>query len=225
LLLINSPHNPTGMVLNAAEREAIARVAVEHDLLVACDEVYEHLTFDEPHVPLATLPGMTGRTIQISSAAKTFSVTGWKVGWVCASRELVDAITTTKQFLTYVNAGPFQYAVAAGLDLPDDRFARLAADLRAQRDILIPGLDAAGFAVHPSHGSYFVVADAAPLGVTDGLEFCRRLPELCGVVAVPNQVFYADPDAGVTSLIRFGFCKRPEVLTEAADRLTRLANR
>ncbi|MGJ3509733.1 pyridoxal phosphate-dependent aminotransferase [Enemella sp. A6] len=221
LLLINSPHNPTGTVLNRAEREEIARVAIEHDLLVACDEVYEHLTFDEPHVSLATLPGMAERTIRISSAAKTFSVTGWKVGWACAPAELIDAITTTKQFLTYVNAGPFQYAVAVGLGLPDSFYRGLADDLRAQRDILVPGLAAAGFEVHPTRGSYFVVADASPLGVTDGLAFCRQLPELCGVVAVPNQVFYADP-TGVSQMIRFGFCKRPEVLTEAVGRLARL---
>lgn len=223
MLLINSPHNPTGMVLNAEERQAIADVAHEYDLLVVCDEVYEHLTFDQPHVPLATLPGMAERTIQISSAAKTFAVTGWKVGWLCAPAALVKAITTVKQFLTYVNAGPFQYGVATGLRLPDETLTASAEALRQGRDLLSAGLEQAGFDVHPSHSGYFVLADARALGVTDGMTFCRELPQRCGVVAIPNQVFYLEPDPTVTGLIRFAFCKQPAVLTEAVTRLATLA--
>lgn len=222
MLLINSPHNPTGMVLNATERHSIAELAQRHDVLVVCDEVYEHLTFDDLHVPLATLPGMAERTVQISSAGKTFSVTGWKVGWLCAPSELVTAITTVKQFLTYVNAGPFQHGVAAGLQLPDSTLLTHARTLQQGRDLLSAGLAAAGFEVHPSHAGYFVLADAAPLGIDDGLAFCRELPHRCGVVAIPNQVFYVDPDPTVTGLIRFAFCKRPAVLSEAVTRLATL---
>jgi N-succinyldiaminopimelate aminotransferase len=222
LVLLNSPHNPTGRVLTRAELDAVARLAVQHDVLVVTDEVYEHLTFDGyEHVPLATLPGMADRTVTISSAGKTFSVTGWKVGWVHARPELVDAITTVKQFLTYVNAGPLQPAVARALQLPDAHFTATAETLQDGRDRLVDGLVDAGFTVSVPSGTYFVVADAAPLGFEDGLDLCRRLPELAGVVAVPVQVFHDDVEAA-RSLVRFAFCKRPEVLAEAASRLRRL---
>jgi len=219
LVLVNSPHNPTGRVLGSAELEAVARLAMDHDAIVVTDEVYEHLTFDgRAHIPLATLPGMAERTVTISSGGKTFSVTGWKVGWLHARRDLVDAITTVQQFLTYVNAGPFQPAVAAGLDLPGEFFLGVAGTLQAGRDLLVEGLQAAGFGVRVPEGTYFIVADAAPLGYHDGLALCRDLPRLAGVVAVPMRVFYDDQDAG-RSLVRFACCKRPEVLREAADRL------
>ncbi len=222
LLLLNTPHNPTGRVLDRAELTAIARLAVEHDVTVLSDEVYEHLTFDgRAHVPIATLPGMAERTVTISSAGKTFSVTGWKVGWLHARPELVEAITTVKQFLTYVNAGPLQPAVAAALDLPGEHFVRTAGALQAGRDLLVAGLRDAGFTVSVPAGTYFVVADAAPLGYLDGPALCRRLPELAGVVAVPVQVFHDDVDAA-RSLLRFAFCKRPEVIAEACSRLRSL---
>lgn len=225
MVLLNTPHNPTGRMLTRDELELVARLAVEHDVLVVTDEVYEHLTFDgRRHVPLSTLPGMADRTVTISSAGKTFSVTGWKVGWVTARKDLIDAITTVKQFLTYVNAGPFQPAVAQALALPDDFYTGVAATLQAGRDLLVAGLKNAGFEVRVPEGTYFVVADAAPLGFTDGLELCRRLPELCGVVAVPMQVFCDDVDAA-RSLVRFACCKRPEVLREAAERLAGLRSR
>ncbi len=223
LLLVNSPHNPTGAVLGRDELAAVAAVAVDHDLLVVTDEVYEHLTYDGvPHVPLATLPGMRDRTLTVSSGGKTFSTTGWKVGWICAPAPLVTAVTTAKQFLTYVNAGPFQPAIAAGLDLPDAYFTRLAAGLAAQRDLLCAGLEGAGFTVFRPQGTYFVTVDIRPLRSDgDGMAFCRELPERCGVVAVPNQVFYADRTAG-RHLVRFSFAKRPEVLEDAVARLGKL---
>jgi N-succinyldiaminopimelate aminotransferase len=222
LLLLNSPHNPTGKVFSREELAAIAALCCEHDLIAVTDEVYEHLVFDGEHVPLATFPGMRDRTVTISSAGKTFSFTGWKIGWVGAPPALINAVRTAKQFLTYVNGAPFQYAIATGLRLPDERFAALASDLGARRDQLCAGLAAAGFAVFPPAGTYFVTTDVRSLGEEDGLAFCRGLPERCGVVAVPNVVFYDDTAAG-RSLVRFTFCKRPEVLDEAIRRLGTLA--
>ncbi|HEY4703789.1 MAG TPA: aminotransferase class I/II-fold pyridoxal phosphate-dependent enzyme, partial [Streptosporangiaceae bacterium] len=228
LILLNSPHNPTGMVLSRAELAAIASLAIERDLLVVTDEVYEHVIFDGEHIPIASLPGMRDRTVTISSAGKTFSFTGWKVGWVTGTSALVSAVRTTKQFLTYVSSGPFQYAIAAGLGLPDSFYDGLAGGLLVQRDLLSDGLAAAGFEVFRPAGTYFVTTDIAGLAVTDvpagsaesgdGLAFCRVLPRLCGVVAVPNVVFYDTTEAG-RSQVRFAFCKRPEVLAEAATRL------
>ncbi|GGT28544.1 aminotransferase [Streptomyces kurssanovii] len=222
LLLINTPHNPTGTVLTRAELAAIAELAVERDLLVVTDEVYEHLAFDGEHVPLASFPGMRGRTVTISSAGKTFSFTGWKVGWVTASPELISTVRSAKQFLTYVSAGPFQYAVAEALRLPDAYFDGLRDDLRAKRDLLSDGLSAAGFAVHRPAGTYFVTTDIRPLGEEDGFAFCRALPERCGVVAIPNAVFYDHRDEGAP-FVRFAFCKRVDVLEEAVARLKSLA--
>ena len=224
LLLVNSPHNPTGTVLDRSELAAVAELAVERDLVVVTDEVYEHLTFDgHAHVPLATLPGMRERTVAISSGGKTFNTTGWKVGWLCASPALVTAVTTAKQFLTYVNAGPFQPAIAAGLDLPDTYFTGIAAELQARRDELCAGLDAAGFTVFPPQGTYFVTVDIRPLrGDGDGMAFCRDLPAVCGVVAIPNQVFYGDQAEG-RHLVRFAFAKRAEVIHEAVARLRSLS--
>lgn len=225
MLLINAPHNPTGMVLTDAERAAIRDVAVEHDLIVVADEVYEHLVFDGvTHVPLASLPGMAERTITIGSAGKTFSYTGWKIGWAIAPAPLIDAVRTTKQFLTYVSGGPFQYAVAEALDLPDEYFAAFTADLQHKRDVLSEGLRAVGFDVMPSAGTYFVTTDITPLGFDDGLEFSRALPARVGVVAIPHQVFYDDVDAG-RPLVRWAFCKQVPVLEAAIDRLSSLSGR
>ena len=220
-ILLNSPHNPTGAVFTREEITAIARIAVEHDLLVITDEVYEHLVYAGEHVPVASLPGMPDRTVSISSAGKTFSFTGWKIGWVTARPELVAAVRAAKQFLTYVSGGPFQYAVAEALGQPDSYFAALRDDLRMKRDLLSGGLAELGFEVYPSDGTYFVTTDVRPLGETDGIEFCARLPERAGVVAIPSAVFYDDREAGQTQ-VRFTFCKRPEVLKEALSRLTAL---
>ncbi|MBT2368096.1 pyridoxal phosphate-dependent aminotransferase [Streptomyces sp. ISL-10] len=222
LILLNTPHNPTGTVLGRDELAAIAALAVERDLLVVTDEVYEHLVFDGEHVPLASFPGMRERTVTISSAGKTFSFTGWKVGWVTAAPELVSAVRSAKQFLTYVSAGPFQYAVAEALRLPDAYFEDVRADLRAKRDLLCAGLAAAGFTVYRPAGTYFVTTDIRPLGVSDGFAFCRSLPERCGVVAIPNAVFYDHREQGAP-FVRFAFCKRTEVLDDAVARLKSLA--
>ncbi|MGW7539657.1 pyridoxal phosphate-dependent aminotransferase [Streptomyces sp. NPDC054770] len=224
LLLINTPHNPTGTVLTRAELTAIAELAVERDLLVVTDEVYEHLVYDAAeHIPLATLPGMRERTVTIGSAGKTFSFTGWKVGWVTSTPELVTAVRSAKQFLTYVASGPFQYAVAEALALPDAYFDGLRADLRRKRDLLGDGLRAAGFEVYRPQGTYFITTDITPFGEKDAYAFCRALPERCGVVAIPNSVFYDDRDAG-RSQVRFAFCKKDDVLQEAAGRLRRLTS-
>ena len=222
MVLLNSPHNPTGKVFTRSELELVCRLAQEHGAWLVTDEVYEHLLFDGwEHIPAATLPGMWERTLTISSAGKTFSTTGWKVGWVSGPEEAVAAVRAVKQFLTYVGSGPFQPAVAVGLGLPDDTYAGLASTLQGKRDLLCEGLTAAGLQVSKPSGTYFVIADAAPLGAEDALTFCHELPERAGVVGVPVSVFHDDPDAART-LVRFAFCKRDEVLAEAVRRLTRL---
>ncbi|MGW0281677.1 pyridoxal phosphate-dependent aminotransferase [Streptomyces sp. NPDC003236] len=219
LLLINTPHNPTGAVLTRAELAAVAELAVERDLLVVTDEVYEHLVFDgAEHTPLASFPGMRERTVTIGSAGKTYSFTGWKVGWVTGAAELVTAVRSAKQFLTYVSSGPFQYAVAEALALPDPYFEEFRAGMQAKRDLLAAGLTEAGFEVFRSAGTYFITTDIRPLGESDGFTFCRSLPERAGVVAIPNAVFYDHREAGAP-FVRFAFCKRTEVLTDAAERL------
>lgn len=220
IILVNSPHNPTGTVLSRETLSTIVELAHEHDAIIVTDEVYEHLTFGPRHVPIASLPGGRERTVSISSGGKTFNTTGWKVGWLTAPDELVTAVLAVKQFLTYVNGAPFQPAIAAGLRLGDDYFSGIADDLRRKRDVLSAGLRTAGFDVSTSDGTYFVVADAAPLGFDNAIEFCHRLPELAGVVAVPLSAFCKDDYAAQTaSLVRFAFCKRIDVLERAAAQL------
>jgi N-succinyldiaminopimelate aminotransferase len=221
LLLLNSPHNPTGAVLGTAELHAVAELAIEWDLLVVTDEVYEHLVYDGlAHLPLAALPGMRDRTLSISSAGKTFSFTGWKVGWVTGRRDLVRAVLGVKQFLTYTSGAPFQPAVATALALPDGFFERLRASMQAKRDRLADGLAAVGFGVYRSRGTYFLTTDIRPLGYDDGLRFCRELPRRAGVAAMPHVVFYDAVDVG-RPLVRWAFCKRDEVLDEGLSRLRR----
>lgn len=223
LLLLNSPHNPTGKVFGRDELEGLAELCVRHDLIAVTDEVYEHLTFDgHSHIPLATLPGMAERTLTISSAGKTYSFTGWKVGWASGPAELVSAVRTVKQYLTYVSGGPLQHAVAAALRLDDAVVEGLRRSLEDKRDRLCAGLEAAGLGVRPPQGTYFVTADIRPLGASDGLAFCRELPLTAGVVAVPTQVFYDDEDAG-RPFVRFAFCKRDAVIDDAVERLGKLA--
>ncbi|MEU7928620.1 pyridoxal phosphate-dependent aminotransferase [Micromonospora sp. NPDC049107] len=224
LVLLNSPHNPTGKVFTPAELALVAELCQEFGAYAVTDEVYEHLVFTDAssaHVPLASLPGMRERTLRISSAGKTFSCTGWKIGWVSGPAALVSAVLRVKQFLTYVNAAPLQPAVAVALALTDDYYTGFRDGLQQRRDQLIGGLTDAGFDVLTPEGTYFVTADVTALGGTDGMEFCRSLPERCGVVAVPTQVFYDDVEAG-RRLVRFAFCKRPEVLAEAVTRLRAL---
>jgi len=221
LILLNSPHNPTGKVFTREELGLIAELAQEHDLLVVTDEVYEHLVYDGEHLPIATLPGMRNRTVTIGSGGKTFSFTGWKVGWACAPPDLVTAVKTAKQFLTYVSSGPFQYAIAVGLQLPDAYFTEFRSEMLDKRDRLCAGLADAGFTVLRPQGTYFVTVDIRSFGETDGLAFCRSLPHRCGVVAVPSVVFYDDATAG-SPLVRFACCKRTDVLDEACTRLKSL---
>ena len=228
IILINSPHNPTGTVLDKPTLELIVELAHQYDALIVTDEVYEHLTFGGAtgtvaHIPISSLPGARERTISISSGGKSFSVTGWKIGWLIAPAELVDAIIAVKQFLTYVNGAPFQPAIALGLGLPDSYFADAAAALAAKRDLLGTGLRRAGFEVSRPDGSYFLIADAAPLGFDDAVEFCRRLPALAGVVAIPLTAFVRpERQSAYRSVVRFAFCKRTEVLDRAAAQLADL---
>jgi N-succinyldiaminopimelate aminotransferase len=222
LVLVNTPHNPTGKVFSRDELELIAAHCRERDVIAVTDEVYEHLVFDGEHVVLALLPGMAERTVTISSAGKTFSVTGWKIGWACGRPELVRAVQTAKQFLTYTSGTPFQHAIARALALPDSYFEGFTAALRAKRDRLCAGLEAAGLEVHRPAGTYFVNADIRALGEEDGLAFCWALPERAGVVAVPTVVFYDDQAVG-RPLVRFAFCKRDEVIDAGVERLRTLA--
>lgn len=223
VILINNPHNPTGAVFDRQTLELIVELAHRHDAIIVTDEVYEHLTYGVVHTPVASLPGAWERTVTLSSGGKTFSTTGWKVGWATGPAELITAITTVKQFLTYVNGAPFQPAMATGLRLPDDYFHRISSDLAAKRDILATGLTSAGFSLSLPDASYFIVADAAALGVEDAAAFCRQLPSLAGVVAVPITAFVHESHRGhYRSLLRFAFCKRTTVLEEAASRLAGL---
>ena len=224
VVLVNTPHNPTGAVFDAAQLTLIGELAAEAGAVIVTDEVYEHMTFDgRPHIPMAALPGMAERTLTISSAGKTFSVRGWKIGWVHGPPELVAAVRAVKQFLTYVSGAPFQPAIADALALPDEFYAELAGSLQRKRDLLVDGLRAAGLTVYPPAGTYFVITDVTPLGFDDGAALCWSLPERIGVAAVPVSVFCADPDLGRT-LVRFAFCKRDEVLTEAVARLAGLGS-
>jgi len=223
-ILVNSPHNPTGMILTDDERREIASLAAERDLVILSDEVYEHLVFDGVrHRSMAEFPGARERTIVVSSGGKTFRTTGWKIGWACGPANLISAVRAAKQFLTYVNGGPFQPAIALGLQLPNSYFDEVAADLQERRDQLVPVLRSVGFDAFPTSSTYFVTVDADAIDPgADGREFCRRMAREAGVVAIPNVVFYTDEhkDSG-RSLIRFAFCKREAVLAEACKRLGR----
>ncbi|MEO6651411.1 MAG: pyridoxal phosphate-dependent aminotransferase [Ilumatobacteraceae bacterium] len=223
LILLNTPHNPTGKVFTRDELAFIADVAQQRDILVVTDEVYEHLVFSgAEHIPMATLPGMQERTLTISSGGKTFNTTGWKIGWMCGPTPMVDAAKTAKQFLTYVNGAPFQPAIAVGLRLPDSFYDTVRVDLEVKRDRLRRGLDAAGFVTHTPEATYFTTVDIRPVWPDgDGIAFCLDLPERIGVVAVPTQVFYANPQHG-RHLVRFACCKQLDVIDAAVERLATL---
>ncbi|MCD6640684.1 MAG: pyridoxal phosphate-dependent aminotransferase [Nocardioides sp.] len=219
LILLNTPHNPTGTVLTREELQAVADVAIEHDLVVVTDEVYEHLTFDDhEHVPIATLPGMRERTLTLSSAGKSYSFTGWKVGWATGPAPLVQAVLAAKQWLTFTSGSPLQPAVAHALDHEPDWPRELARDLQGRRDLLCEGLAAAGLEPRVPEGTYFATTDIAHLGWADGRDFCLALPERAGVVAIPAQSFYADEATGA-QLVRWAFCKEPDVIREGVRRL------
>ncbi|MGH3444529.1 MAG: pyridoxal phosphate-dependent aminotransferase [Nocardioidaceae bacterium] len=218
-LLINSPHNPTGAVLGRSELEAIAALAVERDLLVITDEVYEHLAFDgREHIPLCTLPGMWERTVTISSSAKTFSLTGWKVGWATGPADLVGAVYSAKQWLTFSNAAPLQPAIAYALDHEAGYYETNAKQLQAKRDLLRDGLAGLGMQPGRAQATYFVTTDVRELGYPDGLAFALALPERAGVVAIPVQGFYDDAEEG-RHKVRWAFCKQTAVIEEALRRL------
>ncbi|HSN05935.1 MAG TPA: pyridoxal phosphate-dependent aminotransferase [Candidatus Angelobacter sp.] len=221
VLLLNTPHNPTGSVFTRDELLAIAGVVAEHDLWVISDEAYEHLVFTgSEHVPFSTLPGMAERTVTIGSAGKSLSMTGWKVGWATGPTDLVAAVRVTRQHLSFVSGGPFQWAVIDGLALPDSYWASFRDGLQHQRDLLCDGLAGMGFPVTVPEGTYFATTDVRPLGYADGWAFCRELPHRAGVVAIPHEVFHDDPEAG-KPYVRWAFCKRPAVLEEALTRLRR----
>jgi N-succinyldiaminopimelate aminotransferase len=221
LILLNSPHNPAGKVFSCAELEIIAALCIENDLICVTDEVYEHLVFAGEHLPIACLPGMAERTVKISSTGKTFSFTGWKIGYTCAPPELTAAIRTAHQFITFCNSGPFQPAMALGLAMGDDFYAELREDYRRKRDLMAAGLREAGFGVEDPAGTYFIVADIRPLGWHDDVAFCRMMPEKAGVAAIPASAFYVDKAAG-RHLVRFAFCKTEDALAEGIERLKRL---
>jgi len=217
-VLLNSPHNPTGTVLTREELRAVADVAVEHDLVVITDEVYEHLTFDDhEHVPLATLPGMFERTLTLSSAGKSYSVTGWKVGWATGPADLVGAVLAAAQWLTFTSGAPLQPAIAHGLDHEAEWPRSLAASLEKRRDLLCDGLAGLGLDVRRPEGTYFALTDISAWGWADGMEFCLALPERAGVVAIPAQPFH-DSRAG-DHLVRWAFCKEVDVIEEGLRRL------
>ncbi|REC97319.1 succinyldiaminopimelate aminotransferase [Microbacterium sp. AG157] len=220
VILVNDPHNPTGTVFSREVLDEVVRLAHQHDAIIVTDEVYEHLVFDGPHVPIATLPGAFERTVSISSGGKTFSLTGWKTGWVTGPADLVSVVLAVKQYLTYVGGSPFQPAIAVGLRLPDAFFASVASEMAAKAALLGTGLRAAGFDVSTPAGSYFTVVDAAPLGATDADAFCRELPARAGVVGIPLTAFVTPAHRGeYATFVRFAACKRVEVLEDAAGRL------
>ena len=219
MIVINSPHNPTGTVLTDQERDEIARLSIMHDLIVVSDEVYEHMWFDgHPHVPMATLPGMWDRTITVGSGGKMFSFTGWKVGWASGPADLIAAVRIVRQHLSFVSGGPFQYAMAAGLGLPDSYFEDFRLSLQSRSALLSAGLSDLGFGVIPSQGTYYVTTDVRPMGYADGMDFCRDLPTRAGVVAIPHQALCDHPEVGAP-YVRWAFCKQEAVLAEALRRL------
>ena len=221
-VIVNSPHNPTGTILSDDDLAEIARLCIANDVVAITDEVYEHLVFDgAAHRSLATLPGMKERTLRISGAAKTFHVTGWKVGWISGPRELIAAARAAKQYLTYVGSGPFQPAIAHALRNEMDWVRDDAVALGEKRTMLSAALADAGFNVHRSQGTYFVCADPRPLGITDGDAFCRELPERVGVAAVPISAF-VDDTGPWRHMVRFAFAKSDDAIAEAARRLRTL---
>ena len=219
-IIVNTPNNPTGRVFTRQELELIASLCVEHDVIAITDEIYEHIRYDGPHIPMATLPGMRDRTVTISGASKTFSVTGWRVGWIVAAPELTAGIRKVHDFVTVGAPAPLQEAVAAGLALGRPYYDTLSEEYRARRDILVPALEAAGFAPRQPEGAYYVLCDITPFGFDDDTSFAHWLVSKVGVAGVPGSSFYSQPELG-RHLIRFTFCKTHDVLLAAAERLAK----
>ena len=225
VLLLNSPHNPTGRVLDTDELAMLADICRRHDLIAITDEVYEHLVYDGRHIPLATLPGMHERTVTVSSLGKTHSLTGWKIGWATGPAELIARLRSVKQFLTFAGGTPLQHAAAVGVALPEEHVAQLVDELRGKRDLLTNALGELGFEVLPSAGTYFLNADVSGLGEDDARELCLRLPHEAGVAAIPVSAFSERADGSLDPLMRFAFCKRVDVLEEGIERLSRWRDR
>ncbi|GGJ60788.1 aminotransferase class I/II-fold pyridoxal phosphate-dependent enzyme [Glutamicibacter ardleyensis] len=220
MIIVNNPHNPTGTIFDTEVLDEIVALAHLHDCIILSDEVYEHLTFASAHIPIASRPGGFARTITLSSAGKSFSFTGWKVGWATGPRELITALRTVKQFLSYSSGPAFQPAVAQALELPDTFFERFAADLGARGDQLAQGLEDVGIQVIRPKGTYFLVADLQGLGNENAVDVAKLMPERIGVAAIPMSVFaLQENQQDYSSLLRFAFCKRPEVISEAVERL------
>ena len=220
VLILNSPHNPSGVVFSRDELVRISQIVIDHDLIVISDEAYEHLWYDDhQHIPIHTLPGMFDRTITIGSGGKIFSFTGWKVGWAYGPPRLIHAVRVVRQHLSYVSGGPFQYAIAAGLRLPDDYFDGFRTSLADRRDLLAAGLSQAGLRVLPCQGTYFLTTDVTQVGYEDGFSFCTDMAERAGVVAIPHQALSDDPGSG-RPFVRWAFCKEPDTLTSAVDRIS-----
>jgi aspartate/methionine/tyrosine aminotransferase len=217
-ILINTPHNPTGKVYSRHELEMIASLCIEHDALALSDEVYERLVFEGEHISIASLPGMYERTVTLSSLGKTFSLTGWKIGWAICPPELTAGVRAAHQFLTFATATPLQHGAIAALRAPDSYFERFVEDYRVKKDLLVDGLSRIGFRVFPPRGTYFVMADHTPFGFDNDIAFCKHLIEHIGVAAIPTSVFYHNPQDG-RSLVRFAFCKTEETLKEGLQRL------
>ncbi|KAK7385217.1 hypothetical protein VNO78_30930 [Psophocarpus tetragonolobus] len=217
-ILINTPHNPTGKMFTPEELKAIAALCIENDVLVFSDEVYDKLAFDMDHVSIASLPGMFERTVTMNSLGKTFSLTGWKIGWAIAPSHLTWGVRQAHAFLTFASATPMQWAAAAALRAPDSYFVELKRDYRAKRDILVQGLKDVGFKVFPASGTYFVIVDHSPFGLENDVAFCEYLIKEVGVAAIPTSVFYFNPEDG-KNLVRFTFCKDEETLRAAVERM------
>ncbi|HEX2404194.1 MAG TPA: aminotransferase class I/II-fold pyridoxal phosphate-dependent enzyme, partial [Acidimicrobiia bacterium] len=221
MIVVNTPHNPSGRVYSRGELEAVADLCRRHDLVAICDEVYEHMVYEGEHLSLATLPGMWDRTVTLSSLGKTFSLTGWKIGWAVAPEHLTAGVRAAHQFLTFATATPLQHAAAQALAAPPSYYDELTRSYRNKRDLLAEGLDNVGFEVFVPEGTYFMLADHRRFGEEDDVAFVNRLIDEAGVAAIPPSAFYHNKKDG-SDLVRFAFCKDEDTLREAVERMSKL---